>query len=42
MTLSNTLHSENSKYSIWDIDYTRDVSFCMKILKEITKDKGMR
>ena len=40
-TLCNTLHSKNSKYTICDIDYKRDVSMCMEIWKQIIK-KMMR
>ena len=29
-TLSNTLHSKNSKYTVFDIDYRRDVHESLK------------
>ena len=40
--IRNTLHSKNSKYTICDTDYGRDVSFCMGVWKEITENKTMR
>ena len=36
------LHSKNKKYAIYDIDYRCDVFSCMRVLKEITKQKTMR
>ena len=30
-TLCNILHRKNSKYTIWDIDFRRDFSLCMRV-----------
>ena len=40
--LCNSLHRKNSKCTTWDIDYKRDISFCMRVWKEIIKKKAMR
>ena len=41
-TVRNTLHNKNSKYTISNIDYRRDVFLRMRVGKEIIKEKKMR
>ena len=41
-TQCNILHNEKSKYTIYDINYRRDISFCMSVLKETTKNKTLK
>ena len=37
--LCNTFHSKNLKHTIYKIDYRRDVSFWMRVFKEMINKK---
>ena len=36
------LHSKNSKYTIYNIDYARDVSLCMRVEKRSLKNDEIK
>ena len=41
-TLCDTLHSKNSKYTVYNIDYRLDVSLCIRVWKQIIKIQIMK